>query len=249
MEPMEPMAPMGTIGQDDRRAGELADARIVEFPLRGDWKAVHSPGSRIPSHGTDILGQRFAFDLIRLGGRNGNRYHPASALRLVTVGVRTRDCYGWGEPVHAVLPGKVVAASDAMPERERIQVLAELARVIWNGLTFRPGKIAQMLGNHVILQHGDCWCAYAHLVPGSVSVAVGQEVAAGTVLGRVGHTGNSTAPHLHVQLMDSPDALAAHGVPCAFAAYEVETPSGWQRVERSIPLATEHIRSVPVDTP
>jgi hypothetical protein len=55
---------------------ELADARIVELPLRGEWVAVHSPGSRIPSHGTDMLGQRFAFDLIRFDPRPGTRYHP-----------------------------------------------------------------------------------------------------------------------------------------------------------------------------
>jgi hypothetical protein len=39
-------------------AVELRDARIVEFPLRGEWHAAQSPADRIPSHGSDILGQR-----------------------------------------------------------------------------------------------------------------------------------------------------------------------------------------------
>jgi hypothetical protein len=63
---------------------------------------------------------------------------------------------------------------------------------------------------------------YAHLAPGSVAVTSGQRVRAGEVVGRVGHTGNSTAPHLHFQLMDSADPLRARGIPRAFAAYLVE---------------------------
>jgi murein DD-endopeptidase MepM/ murein hydrolase activator NlpD len=97
----------------------------------------------------------------------------------------------------------------------------------------------------VILRHDGAWSAYVHLTTGSVAVKGGQTIRAGDVLGRVGHTGNSTAPHLHTQLMDGPDPLVAKGVPCAFRAYEVERPDGsWERVERSIPSSDERIRSV-----
>jgi hypothetical protein len=38
---------------------ELDGAVVVDFPLRGErWVAVNTPGDRIPSHGTDMLGQR-----------------------------------------------------------------------------------------------------------------------------------------------------------------------------------------------
>jgi hypothetical protein len=51
-------------------ASELDDATIVEFPLRGArWIAVTTPGDRIPSHGTDMLGQRFAYDFLQVDGR------------------------------------------------------------------------------------------------------------------------------------------------------------------------------------
>jgi murein DD-endopeptidase MepM/ murein hydrolase activator NlpD len=62
------------------------------------------------------------------------------------------------------------------------------------------------------------YALYAHLAPGTVAVASGQQVRAGEVLGRVGHSGNSTAPHLHFHLMDSANPLHARGILCVKGA-------------------------------
>jgi murein DD-endopeptidase MepM/ murein hydrolase activator NlpD len=225
---------------------ELEGARIVDFPLRGEWMAVQTPASRIPSHGTDMLGQRYAFDLVRFDPSKGSRYHPAGGLRTLFLGVPTRECHGWGKPIHAPLDGEVVAARDGMPERRRIHPVRELALVLGNGLTFRPtpGHVHRVMGNHVILRCGDVYAGFAHLTTGSVAVEVGQQVRVGEVLGRVGHTGNSSAPHLHFQLMDGPDPLTARGIPCAFRAYEVWRDGGWRRVDHGIPASTDRIRCV-----
>jgi murein DD-endopeptidase MepM/ murein hydrolase activator NlpD len=102
----------------------------------------------------------------------------------------------------------------------------------------------RLAGNHVIMATAGACALYAHLAPGSVAVTRGQRVRAGEVLGRVGHSGNSTAPHLHFQLMDSADPLRATGIPCAFAAYLMERDGQWRRVERGIPHRRERIRSV-----
>ena len=224
---------------------ELSGARIVDFPLRGEWTAVHTPASRIPSHGTDMLGQRYAFDLIRLDPVKGSRYHPAGAVRTLLLGVPTHECYGWGEPVRAPLDGEVVAATDGLRERSRIHPVREILLVLGNGLTFRPTPhhLHRVLGNHVILRCGDVYAGFAHLATGSVVVEPGRQVTVGDVLGRVGHTGNSTAPHLHFQLMDSPEPLTARGVPCAFREYEVWRDGGWRRVEHAIPKSTDRIRA------
>ena len=158
----------------------------------------------------------------------------------------TRECHGWGEPVHAPLDGVVVSARDGLPERARILPVREIALVLWNGLTFRPTPqyLHRVMGNYVILECDGVYAGFAHLTTGSVAVEAGQLVRVGDVLGRVGHTGNSTAPHLHFQLMDGPDPLIARGVPCAFRAYEVWRDGGWQRVEREIPKSTDRIRSL-----
>lgn len=226
---------------------ELEVARRVAFPLRGEWRAVHTPADRIPSHGTDILGQRYAYDLIRLDPGGGLRYYPGPTWRMLLFGLPTNRCYGWGEPIHAPLDGEVIAASDGLPERTRVHPIRELALVLRTALTFRPTpeRVARLLGNHVILRAGEVYAAFAHMTTGSVAVRVGDTVREGDLLGRVGHTGNSTAPHLHFQLMDASEPLTAKGVPCAFRAYEVEERGAWLAVTDAIPRSTDRIRSVP----
>jgi hypothetical protein len=227
--------------------GELDNPVVVEFPLRGEWAAASTPAHKIPSHGTDMLGQRYAFDLVRIDDRKGFHLHPAGTLRSYLIGGRTRECYGWGQPVHAAFDGEVVEAVDGIPERQWLHVVRELALVLRNAFTFDPVErgFDPILGNHVIIRAGEIFALFAHLAPGTVAVKAGQPVHAGEVIGRVGHTGNSTAPHLHFQLMDSPDLMRAKGVPCAFRRYLRDRGGRWVRVERGIPNKRDRIRSDP----
>jgi murein DD-endopeptidase MepM/ murein hydrolase activator NlpD len=115
--------------------------------------------------------------------------------------------------------------------------------MIANALTFTPARLPAILGNHVIARSGDVIAAFAHLAPGSVAVKKGQAVRTGDVIGRVGHTGNSTSPHLHFQLMDSLDPTTAKGVPCAFRAYDVLRDGIWQAMHDGIPGRSDRSRS------
>lgn len=219
------------------------DLVIVDFPLRGEgWVAVTSPGDRIPSHGTDKLGQRYAFDFLKVDERESLHVHPGSTARAVFFGVPTKECYAYGELVYSPLGGEVVAAVDGRSERSRVNPLLDSGRALWTGMTFHPGRLPEVLGNHVILRSGEVYAAFAHLAPGSVAVAIGQTIQRGDVIGKVGHTGNSTSPHLHFQLMDSPDPLAARGIACGFREYEVRSGNGWRRVADGVPRKSERIR-------
>lgn len=205
--------------------------------------AVTTPATRVPSHGTDRLGQRYAYDLLKVDRRRGEHFHPAGTLRGLIVGGRTRECYAWGASIHAPFDGEVVTAVDGMPERGWINPVREAVRMVGNSLTFTPGRLPAILGNHVVIRSGDVYAGFAHLAPGTVAVVAGQRVATGEQIGRVGHTGNSTAPHLHFQLMDSADLLTAQGIACAFDAYEAERDGAWVAVSNGIPTRHERIRS------
>jgi len=53
-------------------------------------------------------------------------------------------------------------------------------------------------GNSIVLAHGSLFTLYGHL--SSINVRCGQQVSAGTPIGAVGTTGNSTGPHLHFEI-------------------------------------------------
>jgi murein DD-endopeptidase MepM/ murein hydrolase activator NlpD len=52
--------------------------------------------------------------------------------------------------------------------------------------------------NYVNIRHDDgSIAAYVHLTMGGAAVGVGESVVQGQVIGASGHTGSSSAPHLH----------------------------------------------------
>lgn len=178
---------------------------VLEPPLRGaGWIAGNAPDpDSTPGHnrmlvgvgGRVVLPQRFATDWMKLGP-DGRAWHTDPG--------RNENWAGWGEDLLAVADGTVIEAVDTLPD----QTPPEFQRGAANRLVLDVGG-----GHHAV---------YAHLRRGSLRVRTGDRVRRGQVIAEVGNSGNSTAPHLHFQVLDAPSYIAGESVPFVFARYQVQ---------------------------
>jgi hypothetical protein len=171
---------------------------VIGAPLAGGrWIAVG--GAQGPHRralqavdGHLRLGQRFAVDFAALLDADGRSHVGPNGVN--------SSFFAYGQPALAVGDATVVSAVDRLPDQ------------IPNHNEDVP--LADAGGNEVILDLGDgTYVGYGHLEPGSVRVKAGQRVRRGDVLGLVGNSGNSTGPHLHLQVMNAASFLDAEGLP------------------------------------
>jgi len=205
---------------------------IIGFPLRGEWLAPTTPGKKIPSHGTDRFGERYAYDFLQVDfKRKGRPFYQTHWLRYLLFGVSLNKCYCWGQEIYAPCDGIIVKAEDGYKERSRAHWLSDLFVAIKNAHFFNPNRdsMQTIAGNYIVMKCNDgIYAGFVHLQKDSIQVSAGQNVKKGEVLGKVGHSGNSFAPHLHFQLMDRSDIISAKGLPCAFEQYELYKDGEWK---------------------
>ncbi len=60
------------------------------------------------------------------------------------------------------------------------------------------------------------------MIPGSFQVSEGDFVERGQLLGKLGNSGNTDAPHLHFHIMDSPAPINSNGLPYVFKNWEYQ---------------------------
>lgn len=188
------------------------DAVELALPFTGRWLVQNSPASRIPSHGTDLFGTSHAIDFVPVGADGRSAPRGVSSL----IGTEAPESFvGFGRPILSPVAGEVLAAHDGEVDHvARRSPLSLLAYALSQRSRIRGGAPA-IAGNHVAIRVGDAVVLLAHLRRGSVRVRQGQEVGVGDLLGECGNSGNSTEPHVHVQVSDSLTA-EARGVPLVF---------------------------------
>jgi hypothetical protein len=185
---------------------------IVGPPLRGSnyisadscCDASRHTRAALPVNGRVWIAQRYAVDWEQLDSSNRIYVGPRENVASYKI---------YGAEVLAVAHATVAVAIDGLPNQT-------------------PGKFPVNLpleeadGNAVILDlGGGNFALYAHLQPGSVKVKAGEKVTPGQVIGRVGNSGNTIAPHLHFQVMSTPLSLAANGLPYGINSFKIVGPS------------------------
>ena len=204
-------------GHDTAASGTIRiDSAVAKthfrFPLAGRWFVAVGPTMHTGHRW--VLPEEFAYDIARLG--QDDLSHRGS-------GTRFENYYAYAAPVLAAADGVVIVAMDDQPENpaalrrpgESLDNYGARVQEIQAALLAKG--VSGIAGNYVMIDHGNSeYSLYAHLKPGSVHVKVGDRIAAGTPLGKLGSSGNSTEPHLHFQVCDAPDALTCAGIPVEF---------------------------------
>lgn len=210
-------------------SGARPASRVIAPPVVGRWKALSTPAHRVPSHGTHLFGQTYAIDMLaepdehtrpRFGGFGWTR--PAS------------DFPGFGALALSSADATVVHVDDGQRDHRSRNTWATLPLLLADGIVGGVLGYRYVYGNHVVLDLGDgTYLAYAHLQRDSITVALGDQVVAGQQIARCGNSGNSSEPHLHLQLMDRPKPTRASGLPLALTDTTLEGPAG-QRADHAV---------------
>lgn len=134
--------------------------------------------------------QRNAFDFT-IRDAKGNAYTGE--------GKENKDYYIYGMDVLAPADGMVVMVVDGIPDNKP-----------GSGSGFHAG------GNCIMIKHSDSeFSVLAQMMPGSLTVKVGDAVKAGQLIGKCGNSGNANEPHLHFHLQNLPVMPDAFGFePC-----------------------------------
>jgi hypothetical protein len=168
------------------------------------------------------MGTTFAIDLIPVDARGRSaRWSWRAALATERPGAFV----GFGATVLSPASGTVVVAHDGEDDHEaRRSQLSLLTYMAGQSGRLKKGA-GSIAGNHVVVAMGEGgpYALVAHLRQGSLCVTVGERIGAGEPIAECGNSGNSTQPHVHVQVTDTVDWSRAQGLPIAFA-----TPEGAQ---------------------
>jgi murein DD-endopeptidase MepM/ murein hydrolase activator NlpD len=179
------------------------------LPLDGRIRVAWGGASARVNYHAGIPAERWGYDLLV----------TVDGVSHQGTGAAVADYHAYRQPVLAPASGRVVATHDGEPDS-------------------RPGRGDPASGgNFVVLEVAPAQFLFvAHLQAGTIVPAPGEWVRRGDLLGRVGNSGNSSEPHVHLHLQDTPEPGQGEGIPFFFSDYLLDdgTPDG-HSVVRGMP--------------
>ena len=208
-QPKPPLFPAATAETVAPVTVQTRKPPVIAPPLAGpNWVDANSCCDMTPHrmalnplNGQLWAAERFAIDYVQL----------LPDLRLLNGDKAKLESYpGFGAEIHAVADGTVEAVVDGLPEQ-----------VAGSNPTGLP--LEQYPGNHIIEDLGDGnYAMYAHLKTGSIKVKTGDRLTSGQVIALLGNSGNTDGPHLHFQVMNTPDPLRSNGLPFLLSSFRLD---------------------------
>jgi murein DD-endopeptidase MepM/ murein hydrolase activator NlpD len=194
------------VSADDEAARDRYETRArLRPPFHGTWVARNAARDSRNPHWV-VRSQKYAVDWVRVEG--GKTYRGD--------GKKNEDYLAYGQEALAPADGTVVVVVDGVPE----------------GPGPGAGDAYFLPGNHLAIDLGGGeFAMLQHLLPGSITVKVGDRVKAGQPVARVGASGNASEPQLHFQLCDRPRLTDCAALPCRFSDVTLDG----KRVARALP--------------
>jgi len=179
-----------------RQAGRSTPLKL-SFPLNaGTYYVAHGGNSKLLNHHRVSKSQSYALDIVQLN---------SFGMRAAGIYPRRLQQYKiFGDVVYSPCTGVVTSVMNALPD-------------------LHPGEMDKknVAGNHIVICCDDShvYIGLAHLMQDSVLIKAGDRVIVGQALARVGNSGNTSEPHLHIHAKrgGKPESmLDGEGVPMRF---------------------------------
>jgi len=158
------------------------DPVAIGTPLATEWWVGHGGHAELVNYHYTRSTQRHALDILQVV--DGSIHRPGST--------DLTSYYIYDQPVLAPAAGTVTYVVDGHPDQPIGSVDSQ--HPTGNELVIDIG------GGHYLLM--------GHLRQGSIAVDVGERVIEGQQLARVGNSGASSAPHIHIQAQTLPTGVA-----------------------------------------
>jgi hypothetical protein len=154
------------------------DPLTIASPLAAEWFVGQGGHAELVNYHQVTSTQADALDILQ--AVDGRTHRPGST--------ELTSYYIYGQPVLAPADGVVTGVQNGQPDQQIGTTNAHYQE-----------------GNAIVLDVGDGrYLMMAHLKPDSITVRVGDQVRAGQPIARVGNSGNTTEPHLHLQAQTLP---------------------------------------------